>query len=78
MQALIETERVPIADDKDLLAMDEHMPTCNKRFASDALSDTSSVRLQAIERWENEGGEIPQPAQTKAADLSTHEQRAKA
>jgi fructose-bisphosphate aldolase class I len=32
-QALIDTARALVADDKGLLAMDESNPTCNKRFA---------------------------------------------
>ena len=33
-QALIDTARALVADDKGLLAMDESNPTCNKRFAA--------------------------------------------
>lgn len=36
--------------------------------------DTISLKQRALERWENEGGELPPYALTKAAQLSTHEQ----
>lgn len=32
-QALINTAQALVADDKGLLAMDESIPTCNKRLA---------------------------------------------
>ena len=32
-QKLVDTARMLIASDKGLLAMDESIPTCNRRFA---------------------------------------------
>jgi len=49
-----------------------HLNRVVKRYAL-----TSPVKERTIGRWENEGGEIPQSAQTNAADLSTHEEPAK-
>ena len=43
-QALIETVRMLVADDKGLLAMDESNPTCNKRFASLGIPQTVEAR----------------------------------
>jgi fructose-bisphosphate aldolase class I len=42
--ALAETARLMVADDKGLLAMDESMPTCNKRFASLGIPQTVEAR----------------------------------
>ena len=43
-QALIETARTLVADDKGLLAMDESNPTCNKRFAKLGIPQTVEAR----------------------------------
>ena len=43
-QALIDTARALVADDKGLLAMDESTPTCNKRFAALGIPQTEEVR----------------------------------
>jgi len=43
-QALIETVRMLVADDKGLLAMDESNPTCNKRFALLGIPQTVEAR----------------------------------
>ena len=43
-QALIETARKLVADDKGLLAMDESNPTCNKRFARWGIPQTEEAR----------------------------------
>jgi fructose-bisphosphate aldolase class I len=43
-QALIETVRTLVADDKGLLAMDESNPTCNKRFALLGIPQTVEAR----------------------------------
>jgi fructose-bisphosphate aldolase class I len=43
-QALIETARSLVADDKGLLAMDESNPTCNKRFAKQGIPQTEEAR----------------------------------
>ena len=43
-QALIETARMLVADDKGLLAMDESNPTCNKRFALLGIPQTVEAR----------------------------------
>jgi fructose-bisphosphate aldolase class I len=44
IQALIDTARTMVADDKGLLAMDESMPTCNKRFARLGIPQTEEAR----------------------------------
>jgi len=44
LQKLIETARVLVADDKGLLAMDESIPTCNKRFAMLGIPQTVETR----------------------------------
>jgi fructose-bisphosphate aldolase class I len=43
-QALIDTARALVADDKGLLAMDESNPTCNKRFAKLGIPQTEEAR----------------------------------
>ena len=43
-QALIDTARMMVADDKGLLAMDESNPTCNKRFAKWGIPQTEATR----------------------------------
>lgn len=43
-QALIDTARALVADDKGLLAMDESNPTCNKRFAKLGIPLTAEAR----------------------------------
>ncbi|HEY3700313.1 MAG TPA: class I fructose-bisphosphate aldolase [Spongiibacteraceae bacterium] len=45
-QALIETARQLLADDKGLLAMDESNPTCNRRFAQLGIPQTEEMRRQ--------------------------------
>jgi len=43
-QALIDTARMMVAGDKDLLAMDESNPTCNKRFAKWGIPRNEETR----------------------------------
>lgn len=43
-QALIDTARLLVADDKGLLAMDESNPTCNRRFAALGIPQTEDAR----------------------------------
>jgi len=43
-QALIDTARMLVANDKGLLAMDESNPTCNKRFAKLGIPQTVDAR----------------------------------
>lgn len=43
-QALINTARTLVSDDKGLLAMDESNPTCNRRFAPLGIPQTEEVR----------------------------------
>ena len=43
-QALIDTARKMVADDKGLLAMDESNPTCNKRFAQWGIPQNEETR----------------------------------
>ena len=43
-QELINTARTLVAGDKGLLAMDESIPTCNKRFARLGISQTVEAR----------------------------------
>ena len=43
-QALMDTARALVADDKGLLAMDESHPTCNKRFAKLNIPQTVEAR----------------------------------
>lgn len=43
-QALIDTAKALVADDKGLLAMDESNPTCNKRFAELGIPQTEEAR----------------------------------
>ncbi|MGA8149061.1 MAG: class I fructose-bisphosphate aldolase [Gallionellaceae bacterium] len=43
-QALIDTAKALVADDKGLLAMDESNPTCNKRFAKLGIAPTEEAR----------------------------------
>ncbi|MGZ5077539.1 MAG: class I fructose-bisphosphate aldolase [Methylobacter sp.] len=43
-QALIDIAKKLVADDKGLLAMDESMPTCNKRFAKAGIPQTEDMR----------------------------------
>src|ERR1700733_13747841 len=42
--ALIETARSLVAGDKGLLAMDESIPTCNRRFAKLGIPQTEEAR----------------------------------
>jgi fructose-bisphosphate aldolase class I len=44
LQKLIDTARKLVADDKGLLAMDESIPTCNKRFAVLGIPQTVETR----------------------------------
>ncbi len=44
IQALIDTARTMVADDKGLLAMDESNPTCNKRFAKWGIPQAEETR----------------------------------
>ena len=44
LQKLIDTARLLVADDKGLLAMDESIPTCNKRFAVLGIPQTVEAR----------------------------------
>ena len=44
LQALRDTAKILVADDKGLLAMDESTPTCNKRFASLGIPQTVVAR----------------------------------
>jgi len=44
IQALIDTARTMVADDKGLLAMDESNPTCNKRFAKWGIPQNEETR----------------------------------
>ncbi|BBP00826.1 class I fructose-bisphosphate aldolase [Sulfuriferula nivalis] len=44
IQALINTAKMLVADDKGLLAMDESNPTCNKRFARLGIPQTVDAR----------------------------------
>lgn len=43
-QELISTAKAMVADDKGLLAMDESIPTCNKRFASLGIPQNEETR----------------------------------
>jgi fructose-bisphosphate aldolase, class I len=43
-QGLFDTARALAADDKGLLAMDESIPTCNRRFAALGIPQTEEVR----------------------------------
>jgi fructose-bisphosphate aldolase class I len=43
-QALTDTVKMLVADDKGLLAMDESNPTCNKRFAKLGIPQTEEAR----------------------------------
>jgi len=43
-QALMDTARALVADDKGLLAMDESNPTCNQRFARLGIAQTEEAR----------------------------------
>ena len=43
-QALTDTAKMLVADDKGLLAMDESNPTCNKRFAKVGIPQTEAAR----------------------------------
>lgn len=43
-QILIETAKTMIANNKGLLAMDESLPTCNKRFAKLGIPQTAELR----------------------------------
>jgi fructose-bisphosphate aldolase class I len=46
VQELINTAKTMVAGDKGLLAMDESMPTCNKRFAKLGIPLTEEARRQ--------------------------------
>ena len=43
-QNLIETAKAMVAESKGLLAMDESLPTCNKRFAKLGIPETAELR----------------------------------
>ena len=43
-QAILETARALVAGDKGLLAMDESIPTCNRRFAALGIPQTDEAR----------------------------------
>jgi len=43
-QKLIDTAKAMVADNKGLLAMDESLPTCNKRFAKLGIPETAELR----------------------------------
>ena len=43
-QHLLETARMLVANDKGILAMDESIPTCNKRFAPLGIPQTAETR----------------------------------
>jgi fructose-bisphosphate aldolase class I len=45
-QALVDTARALVAEDRGLLAMDESNPTCNKRFAAIGIAQTVELRRQ--------------------------------
>ncbi len=45
-QALLDTAKALVADDKGLLAMDESNPTCNKRFARLGIPQTMELRRE--------------------------------
>jgi hypothetical protein len=44
VQKLLGTAKALVADDKGLLAMDESIPTCNKRFAKLGIPQTEEAR----------------------------------
>ena len=44
LQALIDTATALLADHKGLLAMDESVPTCDKRFAALGIPQTAAMR----------------------------------
>ena len=44
LQELINTEEMLVANDKDILAMDESFPTCNRRFAKLEIPETVEKR----------------------------------
>jgi len=44
-QALIDTAKALVADDKGILAMDESNPTCNKRFARLGIPQTGEALM---------------------------------
>ena len=48
-QALIDTAKALVADDKSILAMDESNPTCNKRFARLGIPQTGEARRASRE-----------------------------
>ena len=43
-QSIVDTARMLVAGDKGLLAMDESIPTCNKRFAKLGIPETEEAR----------------------------------
>lgn len=43
-QALIDTAKALVADDKGIMAMDESNPNCNKRFAKVGIPQTAEAR----------------------------------
>jgi fructose-bisphosphate aldolase class I len=43
-QAILETAQALVAGDKGLLAMDESVPTCDKRFAALGIPQTDEAR----------------------------------
>jgi len=50
VQALRNTAKMMVADDKGLLAIDESTPTCNKRFAASGIPQTVENR-RAYREW---------------------------
>ncbi len=49
-QELIDTARALVAGDKDLVAMDESNPTCNKRFAKLGILRTKETHVLAAQQ----------------------------
>ena len=43
-KVLIDTAKALVADNKGILAMDESLPTCNKRFAKLGIPQTEEAR----------------------------------
>ena len=58
-QELVDTARALVAGDKGLLAMDESMPTCNRRFARLGIAQTAQARRayrdMIVMRWTKSG-----------------------
>ena len=49
-QELIDTGRTLVAGDKDLIAMDESSPTCNKRLSGLEISQTEEAHVLAAQQ----------------------------